>query len=93
MVHTLMMENICTSLYHGWWFSPRTPVSSITKTGRHHIAEILLKMVLKHQKQNQMPYLSIQFKQFHLYQQNGLQSLFLNHDTMTYNDTIPGPGL
>ena len=40
-----------------------------------------------------MPYLSIQFKQFHIYQQNGLQSLFLNHYTMTYNDKIPGPGL
>ena len=39
MVHTLMMENICTSLYHGWWFSPRTTASSITKTGRHDIAE------------------------------------------------------
>jgi hypothetical protein len=30
--------------------SPGTPVSSTTKTGRHDIAEILLKMALKHQK-------------------------------------------
>jgi hypothetical protein len=30
---------------HGRWFSPGTPVSSTTKTGRHVIAEILLKMV------------------------------------------------
>jgi hypothetical protein len=28
------------------WFSPGTPPSSITKTGRHDIAEILLKVVL-----------------------------------------------
>jgi hypothetical protein len=36
-------------LAHGRWFSPGTPASSTTKTGRHDIAEILLK-VLKHQK-------------------------------------------
>jgi hypothetical protein len=34
-------------LANGWWFSP---VSSTTKTGRHHIAEILLKVALKHKK-------------------------------------------
>jgi hypothetical protein len=36
-------------LAHGRWFSPGTPVSSTTKTGRHDytdIAEILLKVVL-----------------------------------------------
>jgi hypothetical protein len=32
------------------WFSPGTPASSTTKTGRHDIAEILLKVALKHQK-------------------------------------------
>jgi hypothetical protein len=37
-------------LAHGRWFSPGTPASSATKTGRHDIAEILLKVVLKHQK-------------------------------------------
>jgi hypothetical protein len=35
---------------HARWLSPGTPVSSTTKTGRHHIAEILLKVALKHQK-------------------------------------------
>jgi hypothetical protein len=34
----------------GWWFSPGTPASSTTKTGHHDIAEILLKVALKHQK-------------------------------------------
>jgi hypothetical protein len=34
----------------GQWFSPGTPASSTTKTGRHDIAEILLKVVLKHQQ-------------------------------------------
>ena len=33
-------------LAHGRWFSPDTPVSSTTKTGRHDIAEILLKAAL-----------------------------------------------
>jgi hypothetical protein len=40
-------------LAHGRWFSPGTSASSTTKTGRHDIAEILLKVALKHQKSNQ----------------------------------------
>ena len=31
---------------HGLWFSPGTQASSTTKTGRHDIAEILLKVAL-----------------------------------------------
>ena len=38
-------------LAHGRWFSPGTPASSITKTGRHDIAEILLKVALNNQNQ------------------------------------------
>jgi hypothetical protein len=34
------------------WFPPGTPASSTTKTGRHDIAKILLKVALKHQKIN-----------------------------------------
>jgi hypothetical protein len=37
-------------LTHGRWFSLSTPASTTTKTGRHDIAEILLKVALKHQK-------------------------------------------
>jgi hypothetical protein len=37
-------------LAQGQWFSPGTPAFSTTKTGRHDIAEILLKVVLKHQQ-------------------------------------------
>jgi hypothetical protein len=33
-------------LAHGRWISPGTPASSTTKTGRHDIAEILLKVAL-----------------------------------------------
>jgi hypothetical protein len=35
------------------YVTPGTPASTITKTGHHDIAEILLKMALKHQKSNQ----------------------------------------
>ena len=43
---------------HGRWFSPGTPISSITKTGRHEIAEILLKVALntKNHKSNHCDY-------------------------------------
>jgi hypothetical protein len=41
-------------LAHGWWFFPGTPISSTTKTGRHDIAEILLKMALNTINQNQI---------------------------------------
>ena len=33
-------------LAHGRWLSPGTPASSITKTGRHEIVEILVKVAL-----------------------------------------------
>ena len=42
----------------GRWFSPGTPASSTTKIGRHNIAEILLKVALKHQISNQIKSLS-----------------------------------
>jgi hypothetical protein len=39
-------------LAHGQWFSPGTPASSTTKTGRHDIAEILLKVALNTKNQS-----------------------------------------
>jgi hypothetical protein len=38
-------------LVHGQWFSPGTPTSSTTKTGRHDIAEILLNVALNSNNQ------------------------------------------
>ena len=38
---------------NGRWFSPGTLASSTTKTGRHDIAEVLLKVVLNTKNQNQ----------------------------------------
>ena len=39
---------------HGRWFSPGSPASSTTKTGRHDIAEILMKVALNTKDQNQI---------------------------------------
>jgi hypothetical protein len=39
-------DKVYQLLAHGRWFSPDTPASSTTKTGRHDIAEILLKVAL-----------------------------------------------
>ena len=41
-------------LVHGRWFSPGIAASSTTKTGRHDIAEILLKVALNTINQNQI---------------------------------------
>ena len=43
-------DKVYQLLAHGWWFSPGTPASSTTKTGRHDIAEILLKVELNTKK-------------------------------------------
>jgi hypothetical protein len=43
----VVIDKVYQLLAHGLWFSP---ASSTTKTGRHDIAEILLKVALKHNK-------------------------------------------
>jgi hypothetical protein len=43
-------DKVYQLLAHGRWFSPGTPASATTKTGRHDIAEIMLKVALKTQK-------------------------------------------
>ena len=47
---TAASDTVYQLLAHGRWFSPGNPASSTIKTGRHDIAEILLKAALKHQK-------------------------------------------
>jgi hypothetical protein len=39
-------DKVYQLLAHGRWFSPGTPASSTTKTGRHDIAEIFVKVTL-----------------------------------------------
>jgi hypothetical protein len=43
---TAASDNAYQLLAQGRWFSPGTPASSTTKTGRHEIADILLKLAL-----------------------------------------------
>ena len=43
-------DKVYQLLAHGRWFSAGTPASSTPKVGRHDIAEILLKVALKHNK-------------------------------------------
>jgi hypothetical protein len=44
-------DKVYQLLAHGRWFSPGTPASSTTKTGRHDIAGILLKVALNTKNQ------------------------------------------
>jgi hypothetical protein len=52
-------DKVYQLLAYGRWFSPGTRASSTTKIGRHDIAEILLKVALKHQKIKSYPFLLI----------------------------------
>jgi hypothetical protein len=44
-------DNVYQLFAHGRWFSPDTSASSTTNTGRHDIAEILLKVALNTKNQ------------------------------------------
>jgi hypothetical protein len=45
-------DKVYQLLAHGRWFSLGTPASSTTKTGRHHLTEILLKVALSTKNQS-----------------------------------------
>jgi hypothetical protein len=69
-------DKVYQLLAHGRWFSPGTPASSTTKTGRHDIAEILLKVVLKHQKsKSNQSYITMD-----------LQCINIDKDVYTYHN-------
>jgi len=46
VLDTTLSDKVCQWFAAGRWFSPGTPVSSINKTNRHDITEILLKVAL-----------------------------------------------
>ena len=48
---TAASDKVYQLLAQSRWFSPATPVSSTTKTGRHDTAEILLKVALNSKNQ------------------------------------------
>ena len=49
-------DKVYQLLAHDRWFSPSTPASSATKTGRQEIAEILLKVALNTKNQSSINY-------------------------------------
>ena len=63
----LTSDQVYQLLAHGWWFSPGTPAYSTTKTGRHDIAEILLKVALNTKKSKSKP-LSPRVRQIKYYE-------------------------
>jgi hypothetical protein len=50
------LDKVYQLLGHGRWFSPGTPASSTTTTGRHDRAEILLKVALSTKNQIKSKY-------------------------------------
>ena len=48
-------DKVYQLLAHGQWFSSGTPASPTTKTGRHDITEILVKVVLNTKKSINQP--------------------------------------
>jgi hypothetical protein len=46
ILNTTLCDKVSQRLAEGWWFYSVSPVSSINKTDRHDITEILLKMAL-----------------------------------------------
>ena len=46
VLETTLSDIVCQWLAAGRWFSPGTPASSLYKTDRHDITEILLRMAL-----------------------------------------------
>jgi len=52
LLNTTLCDKVCQCLAASRWFSLGTPVSSTDKTDCYHIAEILLKVALKHHNPN-----------------------------------------
>jgi hypothetical protein len=64
----ITIDKVYQLLVQGRWFSPGTPASSTNKTGCYDIAEILLKMALKHQTSiNQSKWLRVECTLFVIY--------------------------
>ena len=78
-------DKVYQLLAYGRWFSPGTPASSTTKTGRHDIAEILLKVALNTKSQSIMHYvyfmnIIVQHDLFHCLWKTFLVMFHLNNN-------------
>jgi hypothetical protein len=56
LANCCFFDKVYQLLAQGRWFSPGTPSSSTTKTGRHDIVEILLKVALNTKNSNYKGY-------------------------------------
>ena len=79
-------DKVYQLLAHGRWFSP---ASSTTKTGRHDIAEILLKVALKHQKSNQnhVTLMNLQYLSLRIYYTNSVVILIKSFSSWGTNSS------
>jgi hypothetical protein len=62
----MVCDKVYQFLAHCRWFSPGTPASSTTKTGRHDIAAILLKVALNSKNQINQSFLYLALLQLYL---------------------------
>jgi hypothetical protein len=88
---TVASDKVYQLLTHGRWFSPGTPTSSTTKTGRHDIAEILLKVALNTMNQiksNQIFYCSAKKGKFVT-----VFITFVGHQFICFQSTYKNQGL
>ena len=79
-------DKVYQLLAHGRWFSLGTPASSTTKTGRHVIAEILLKVALS--TKNQSMYVVLQ--RIILVQLGTSGSMWFYKESYRYNQRFQG---
>ena len=79
-------DKVYQLLAHGQWFSPGTTASSTTKTGRHDIAEILLKVTLNTKNQNQ-----IKLTNIYTWRATSHLKSLNTKKTMTCNNVKPCP--
>ena len=86
VLDTTLCNKVCQWLVAGGWFSLGTLVSSTNKTDRHDIAEILLKLFVKHANQNAIRSSSITWRHTFFTFLN-LKSL----DQIKPNNSLDGP--
>jgi hypothetical protein len=85
-------DKVYQLLSHGRWFSPGTPTSSTTKTDRHDIAEILLKVALNTKKSNQIKsiiWLCYFFSCHDFEYYDSMYAITVKGDTKTFEVTGP----
>jgi hypothetical protein len=64
VLDTTLCDKVYQWIATGRWFSPGTPVSSINKTDRHDITEILLKVALNTTNQTKPSHIIFKTKTF-----------------------------